>query len=199
MPRVGCEDNCAKSASARVLRVRMAGSLRGEACAGRTPPDPKTSVASFQGCSRQPGALLSKKSLGQRRGVDRALRWPQKQQRQVRQRARAPWAVGQFSTRRSARGPIGTETERYDHGVPKPQPPTCRNVGEEEPRPTAWVGACPELAAKITAPSPQTRACSVGGRPVLPRGEARAGCAARELNFMARHFEAAAADLARFR
>ena len=92
----------------------------------------------FRSRSRRPGAVSVQKSLGQRRGVERAARWPQRQQRQVRQRARAPWAVGRFSTGRSARGPRGTGLESFGHGVSKPQPPTWRGVVEEEPRPTAW-------------------------------------------------------------
>ena len=124
-------------------------------------------ITTFRSRSRRPGAVSVKKSLGQRRGVERAPRWPRRQPRQVRQRARAPWAVGRFSTGRSARGPRATGFESYGHDVSKPQPPTWRGVGEEEPRPTAWGGARPALAAKTTTPSPPARACSVGGRPVL--------------------------------
>ena len=68
---------------------------------------------------------------------------------------RAPWAVGWFSTGRSARGPRATELERFGYFVSKPQPPTWRGVGEEEPFPKAWGRARPALAAKITTPSPQ--------------------------------------------
>ena len=68
---------------------------------------------------------------------------------------RAPWAVGWFSTWRSARGLRATELERDGYGVSKPQPPTWRSVGEEEPRPTVWGGARRALAAKTTTPSPQ--------------------------------------------
>ena len=66
-----------------------------------------------------------------------------------------PWAVGWFSTGRSARAPHATELKSFGHGALKPQPPTWRAVGEEEPRPTAWVGARPALAAKTNTPSPQ--------------------------------------------
>ena len=48
-----------------------------------------------------------------------------------------------------------------------PQPTTSRGDGEEEPRPTAWGGAHPALAVKTTTLSPQARACSVAGGPVL--------------------------------
>ena len=107
-PRVGREDNHAKSASARVLRGRSAGSPRGEARAGRAARDSKALVTTCRSRSRRPGAVSVKKSLGQRRGVERAPRWLRRQPRQVRQRARAPWAFGRFSTGRSARGPRGT-------------------------------------------------------------------------------------------
>ena len=166
-------DNHAKSASARVLRGRSAGSPRCEARAGRAPRDSNAVITTFRSRSRRPGAVSVKKSLGQRRGVERATRWPRRQPRQVRQRARAPWAVGRFSTGRSARGPRGTGFRSFGHEVSKPQPPTWRGVGEEEPRPTAWGGARPALAAKTTTPSPPARACSVGGRPVSTGRSAR--------------------------
>ena len=41
------------------------------------------------------------------------------------------------------------------------------------------------------------RACSVGGRPILPRGEKRAGRAPRDSNAVIKPFEAGAADLSR--
>jgi len=103
-----------------------------------------------------------KKSSGQRHGVGRVAHLPQRQPRQVRQRARAPWAVGRFYMGRSARGSRGTGAERDGYDVLKLQPPTWRCVGEEEPRPTAWSGARRTLAAKTTTPSPTARACSVG-------------------------------------
>ena len=67
-------------------------------------------------------------------GEEDPRRWPQRQQRQVRQRARAPWAVGRFST--SARAPLAMGLESCGHCIS--QPPTWRGVVEEEPRPTAW-------------------------------------------------------------
>ena len=149
--------------------------------------------------SRRPGEVSVKKSLGQRRGVERVARWPRRQPRQVRQRTRAPWAVGWFSTGRSARGPRATGVKRRYHDVSKPQPPTWRGVGEEEPRPTAWGGARRALAAKTTTPSPPARACSVGGWPVL-HGAKRARAARHgSQRRWPRRFEAAAADLARCR
>ena len=175
-PRVGREDNHAKSASAHVLSGPSAGSPRGEARAGRAPRESNAAVTTSRNCSRRPGAVSVKKSLGQRRGVERAARWPRRQPRQVRQRARAPWAVGRFSTGRSARRPRATGFERGGNDVLKLQPPTWRVVGEEEPRPTAWDGARRALAAKTTTPSPPARTCSVGRRLVL-QGARRARAA----------------------
>ena len=68
---------------------------------------------------------------------------------------RAPWAVGWFSTGRRARRPRTTGPERTDYDGSKPHPPTWCGVGQENPWPTAWVGARCELAAQTTAPSPQ--------------------------------------------
>ena len=158
----------------------------------------KRDTTTFRSRSRRPGAVSVKKSLGQRRGVERVARWPRRQPRQVRQRTRAPWAVGRFSTGRSARGPRATGVKRGGHSVSKPQPPTWRGVGEEEPRPTAWGGARRALAAKTTTPSPPARACSVGGRPVL-HGAKRARVARHGSQTVAMTFEAAVADLARCR
>ena len=67
--RVGREDNHAKSASARVLRGRSAGSPRGEARARCAPLDSKAVVTQFRSRSHRPIAVSLKKSLGQRRGV----------------------------------------------------------------------------------------------------------------------------------
>ena len=124
-------------------------------------------VTTFRSRSRRPGAVSVKKSLGQRRGVERARVGREDNHAKSASAQRAPWAVGRFSTGRSARGPRATGVERCGYDVSKPQPPTWRGVGEEEPQPTAWGGARRALAAKTTTPSPPARACSVGGRPVL--------------------------------
>ena len=124
-------------------------------------------VTMYRSRSRRPSAVSLKKSLGQWRGMERALRWPRRQPCQVRQLAHAPWAVGRFSTGRSPHEPLGTGFESYGHDVSKPQPPIWRSVAEEEPGPMAWGGARPALAAKTTTPSPPARTCSVGGRLVL--------------------------------
>ena len=82
-----------------------------------------------------------------------------------------------FSTGRSAHGPRATESEVVNYGASKPQPLTRRGIGEEEPRPTVWVGGRPALAAKTTTPSPLARTCIVGDRLVLHA--AKRGRAAR--------------------
>ena len=165
--RVGRANNHAKSASAHALFGRSAGSPRGEARAGRAPRNSTASITAYRSHSRRPGAVSVKKSLDQRRGLERAPCWPQRQPRQVRQRARALRAIGWFSNRRGARGPRAARFFKgFGYGVSTPQPPTWRDVGEEEPRPTVWGGAHPALAAKTTAPTPPARACSVGGWPV---------------------------------
>ena len=104
-----------------------------------------------------------------------------------------------FSTGRSARGPCGTGFESFDHVVLKSQPPTCRVVGEVEPRRTAWGEARPALAAKTTTPSALARACSVGAWPLF-HGAKRAPVARhRTWKPQLRRVEAAAADLGRCR
>ena len=148
-----------------------------QARAGRKAQDPEAMAPEPQSRSRRPGAVWLKNSLGQRRGVERAPHWPRRQSRQVFQRARAPWADGRSATRRSARGPRGPGVGSYGRGVSKPQPPTWRGVGEEEPRPTAWGRACSALGAPTITPSPPTSASSVGGQPVIHG--ARGGRAAR--------------------
>ena len=87
--------------------------------------------------------------------------------------ARAPWADGPSASNRSAGRPRGSGVESCGRGVSKPQPPTWRGAGEEEPRPTAWGRARRALAAQTTTPSPPASACSVD-RPVPHRAK-RAG------------------------
>ena len=108
------EDNHAKTTSAQVLRGRLAGSLRGEARAGRAPRKSSTIATTFRSRSHRPGEVSTNKSIGHRRVVERVARWPQRQPRQVRQQARAPRAVGWYSTRRSDHGSRGTGVY---HGV----------------------------------------------------------------------------------
>ena len=117
--------------------------------------------------SRRPGAVSVKKSLGQRHLVGRVAHWPRRQQRQVRQSARAPWADGRLSAGRKTRGSRGTGVKCGDHDVSKPKPPIWGGVDEEEPWSTAWGGARRALGVKTTMPSPPARACAIGRRPVL--------------------------------
>ena len=67
--------------------------------------------------SSQPGAVSVKKSLSAWCGVERGLRWPQRQRRQLLQYARAPWAAHRFSTGQSARLPRGTEFRSFGYLV----------------------------------------------------------------------------------
>ena len=166
-PRVGREDNHANSASAHVLPKRSAGSPRGEGRAGRATRKLNAMVMFLRSISRRPVAVSVKKSLGQWLGVERASRWPRRQPRQVRQRARAWWAIGRFSTDLSALGRRDTGFEDGSQVASKPQPLTWRSLGEQEPRLTTWGGARPALTTKTTTPSPPVRAYSVGGRLVL--------------------------------
>jgi len=193
------EDNHAKTTSARVLRGRLAGSLRGEARAGRAPRKSKTVATTSRSRSGRPGEVSAKKSLGQRRGVERVARWPRKKIRQVSQRALALWAVGRsfHGAKRAGVARHGDQTRYYD--VPKPQLPTWRGVGEKEHRPIAWGGARRALAAKTTTPSQPARACSVCSWSFFSLGEARAGRVPQRSNEGLRRFEVAAADLARCR
>ena len=75
-PRVGRGDNYAKFVSARVLRGRSAGFPRSESRAGRAARASKAVDTTLRNRSRRIGAVSVKKSIGQRRGVERALRWP---------------------------------------------------------------------------------------------------------------------------
>ena len=122
---VGREDNHAKSASARVLRGRLAGSPRSEARVGRALRESNAEPMTFRSRSRRPGTVSTKKSLGQRRGVERVERLLRRRQPyQVGQRARTPRTVGRFSTERSVRGSRGTEVKDSDYDVSNPPPPT---------------------------------------------------------------------------
>ena len=84
--------------------------------------------------------------------------------------ARAPWAVGRFSTGRRARATRAMGFERSDKYLLKAVPPTCRGIDAVEPQPTTWGGARPALAYNPQynhAKSALREACSVGGRPTF--------------------------------
>ena len=169
---VGREDNHAKSASARVLRVPSVSSPRGKARTRRAPRRLHVVRMTFRSRSRRrPGAVSVEKSLGQRRRVKRVARWPRRQPRDVCQRACTPWADGLLFTGRSARAPCTTGIKRGDNGNWKPQPPTWHDAYEEESRPTAWCGARRMLTAKTTTPIPPARAYSADRRPILNKAK----------------------------
>ena len=182
-----------------MLRGRSAGFPRGEARAGSATQELNAMATTIQSHSRRPGAMSVKKSLDQRRGVERVVRWQRRQRHQVRQRAHAPWAVGRFSTRRSARGSRSSGVKRGIRDALQPQPPTRRDVGEEKPRPTAWSGARRALATKTTTPSTPARTCSVGRRPVLYEAKRAWVAQLRSQARYPRRPAAAAADRARCR
>ena len=115
--RVGREDNQAKCASACVLRGRSADYPRGDAHAGRALRGLNASYTLVRSRNRRPGRVLVKKSLDRRRGLKRAPRWLRKQPRQVRQRARAPWASSRFFMGQSAHGTRGTAFRGCGHAV----------------------------------------------------------------------------------
>ena len=106
--RVCRENNHAKSASARVIRGQSAGFPRGAARAGRAARDSNAAIRRYWSRCCRPGGVSVQKSHGQRRRLERVVHLPRRQPWQVRQRARAPWAVERFSAGRSARGPRGT-------------------------------------------------------------------------------------------
>ena len=156
----------------------------GKAHAGRMAHGSRVIVSKIRSRSNRPGEVALKWSLGQRRGIERAQRWLQRQPRQVRQRTRAPWAVDWFSTGRSARGPRGAEFGRGAYNVLKTRPPIGRGVSKKQPELTEWGGARPALAAKTITPSPPAHVF-YGRSDSSPRGEARAGRATRDLEPMA--------------
>ena len=152
----------------------------------------------FRSRRRRPGAVSVRKSLGQRRGVERAPRWPRRQPRQVRQRARAPWAVGRFSTGRSAAGRAPSESKHGDHEFrSRSRRPGAvllkKSLGQRR-----GVERAPRWPRRYHAKSASARVLR-GRSAGSPRGEARAGRAPRESKAVANRFEAAAADLARCR
>ena len=128
-----------------VLRGRSPGSPRGEACAGRTPRNSKPSLrrfvappANLRGVSK---AEPPPTAWGEARCEMAAMTTTPTPQHAVH----APWAVGWFSTWQSARGPNAAKFKNFGYGISKPQPPTWRGVGEEEPRPAAWGWSAPRV------------------------------------------------------
>ena len=74
----------ARGVQRQVLRGRSPGSPRDEAFPWRAPRDENESATTVRSRRRQHGAVSVQRSLGQRRGVERAASWPRRQPRQAR-------------------------------------------------------------------------------------------------------------------
>ena len=159
----------------------------------------KQLVADLQSHNRRPGAVSLKKSLGQRRWVERARHWQRRQPRQVCQRARV--LHGQMA------------------GPPRGEARANRAAHESNAMAVTFRGRChrrgavslkkslgqrrgmerPVLATQTTTPSLPARACSMGGWPVRLEANRARAARLRSRKLWSRRFEAAAADLARCR
>ena len=130
---------------------------------------------------RRPVAVMVRSSFGRRHAPPLAHN---NHAKSALRGAHVSWAVGRYSTGRTARGPLVTRFERGGHDLPKLVPPTCRGVGAVEPRPTALRGVRLLLGHNTTMPSPQSGVWRVlYGRSVnIRRGEKRAGRAPRDSN-----------------
>ena len=188
MPRVGCEDNHAKSASAPVLRMGSAGSPRGDARAGRTARDSNAVDTRLRSRSRRHGVMSVKKSLSQRRGMERTSRSLRRPQCYVPQRARTPWAVCRFSTGRSARGPHGRGSKCYDHEALKPQPPPGAASEKKSLSQRRGVERTPRWPQRPPRQVRQRVRMLRGQLTGSPRGDVRAARAPRDSEAMATTF-----------
>ena len=152
--------------------------------------------------SRRQSAVSVARSLGQRRGVERAASWPRRQPRQARSaQCVRLWAVGWFSTGRRARGPRATglimrrlrrsEAAAADLARCRWRRASANGVG--------WSASRVGRADNRAKHAARRDKCSVGGRLVLHVTKraraARHGTRTRRQ----RRFEAAAADKARCR
>ena len=141
----------------RVLRGRLADTLRDRERAGRAPWKPNAVLTNVRSPCRRPVAVLVHSSLSRWLGEERASRWATTQPRQVRtarrelrrQSADTPWDVKRAGH---------TELERAGHDIPKPVPPTCRGVAVVDSRPMARGGARVALVHNTTTPSPHCAA-----------------------------------------
>ena len=184
----------------RVVRGRSAGSPWGGARAGRVPRDEKALLTAFRSRSRRPGAVSVKRSLGQRRGVERAPRWPQRQSRQARSTQyvlcgrSAGYPSDLARARRAPRGYNGTTLTVRSRS----RQPGAESVKRGLANVVRW--SAPRVGRENNHAKCAARiAWSVGGRLVF-HGEKRARAArhgTRRLRL--RRFEAAAAVLARCR
>ena len=84
--------------------------------------------------------------------------------------ARAPWAVGRYSTGQKARRPHAIGLERGSRDLSKPVPPTCRGVGAVDLRSMVWGDIGPQHNHGKGA---LRGACFLGGRPILRDTKAR--------------------------
>ena len=101
-------------------------------------------------------ASVCARSVGQWRGVEHAASWLRRQPRQARHSAQCVlYGRSAGSPPELARAPRATRLERNSYDDSKPQLPTGRGVGANEPRPSARGGARHELAVRTTAPSAQ--------------------------------------------
>ena len=183
-PRVGRNDNHAKSASAHVPCGRSAGSPQVEVRSSRAAQESQAISKKLRNRIRRPVALSVQKSLGTWRGMERLALAAKTTTPSPTARAYSVsgWLILYWVKRAGGRP---TQFKGFGYGLLKPQPTTWCGVGEEDPRPTAWAGARPALTAKTTTPSPPARACSVDGLPNSPRGEAHGGRVARVLKAIA--------------
>ena len=128
----------ARSAQRQVLCGRSAGSPRGGARARRAPRDENETATTVRSRSRR-GARCRWRGASAN-----CVRWSaprvgraDNRAKHAARRDKCSGAVGWFSTWRSARVARATGRERDGNDGSKPQPPTERGVGGEEPRPTA--------------------------------------------------------------
>ena len=139
--------------------------------------------------------MLVRSSPGRRRGEECASRWPTTQPRQQARTARRTCSVGGWPILRGKkrmRAAHFTGLERGGHGLLKPVPSACRDVGAVEPWPTAWGGTHLALAHTTTTPtSPHCAARVLCGRSVDSYGsreEKDAGRALKDSNAVATTF-----------
>ena len=126
----------------------------------------------FRSPCRKPAAVLVRWSPGRRRGEERSPRWATTQPCQVHTSRRA-CSVG---NRLIFHGTKCAWADNYY--ISSPVPPTCREVGAVEPRPTAWGGERPALGHITTTQSLHCEARVLRGWSAdIPRGETRACCA----------------------
>ena len=81
--------------------------------AGHTSRNPRAATTAFQSLCSRSVAVLVQSSLSQRLSEERSSRWPTTEPMIIANcAARAPWAVGRYSTRRRARGRRAMGAER---------------------------------------------------------------------------------------